>query len=1127
MLERDGVKVHKRAAQVLFGYNPAPTELHESLLELYGRSSPIRIVTTNFDTLFEDAAKDLLKKMPEVFRAPALPLGSDFAGIVHVHGAVSSPATMVLTEADFGRAYLTQGWARRFLVDLFRSFTVVFVGYSHEDVIMNYLTRALPAEETEPRFALTHEEGAEQWRLLGIEPINYQKTSKRDYSVLHDGIRQLAHYMQRSILDWKREITEIAERGRPPLDDGEITILQEALSDIDKLRFFTKSASSPEWIDWLKERGYLANLFGTEELSECDDELGHWLATSFTGNHSENLFLLIAQHSMRVHPSFWFELGRAVGLDEEPSLDKSTLSQWVSLLLATSPSYPVEAVLSWLGKRCIEKGLLNDLLAIFDAMVSSRLLLRPGLPWPGDDPVDSRLRLEIKFNQAGNHHSMNELWENGLKPRLDVVVEPLLTLAISHLAAQHRVLSVWNQANRRLDRLSIHRQAIEPHSQDSFPKEIDVLIDAARGCIEWLAQHEPEKAAGWCDHLAQREAPILRRVGVHLLFVRSDLGPNEKVDWLLANTQLSDQAARHELFRALQEIYPKASEKRRRHVLDSVLSFRWPNGESDEVEQLTSRHHFDWLHWLHDALPSCDLTKQVLNEVKRKYPDWEPREYPDLSFWTEGTEGEFIAPKSPWSVEKLLETPITAEWVDKLVSYRPADPLRLDRQGLSLAIGEAAKTEADWGVGLADQLLASEKWDTDLWEGLLSGLQEADFNESQLSRILQFQSRKELQEKRSDQIARFLQIWVRNKQAPHPVDLLEQANQIAANLWSYNKRELLSVGTDDWLTQAINHPAGHIAEYWIRSFSLWRQGLEECPEGMCEPYRGFATMIVNETTVAGRIGRCIFAQFVGFLLAADEDWTKDQLLPWFDRHDEVSEYQAVWDGFLMARPLTPQVEEHMRNPLLDAIGRIDTHFTGEFPGRSRAQMLVEVYALVFSYFANDPLRVWIPRLFKCSGETAHKHFAFVMRVRLSRMPAKQKRDWWQRWLRDYWQNRLDGVPTALKSKEVEEMLNWLPFLGEQCREAVDLAIQMPKVPLQYSPALHYIAESNLWQDHPLSIAKFFIFLGDCELPRPMWLRNNCENIFGRLVCSEIPSQLKHELQELAARLGLNLPGEES
>jgi hypothetical protein len=54
---------------------------------------------------------------------------------------------IVLTDSDFGRAYLTEGWARRFLVDLFRHFTVLFVGYSHSDTVMHYLARALPEQE--------------------------------------------------------------------------------------------------------------------------------------------------------------------------------------------------------------------------------------------------------------------------------------------------------------------------------------------------------------------------------------------------------------------------------------------------------------------------------------------------------------------------------------------------------------------------------------------------------------------------------------------------------------------------------------------------------------------------------------------------------------------------------------------------------------------------------------------------------------------------------------------------------------------------------------------------------------------------------------------------------------------
>ena len=124
------VQVHARAAEELSKHDPQPTTLHYDLLRLFPEPASTRVVTTNFDLLFERAAEEVFESQPDVFTAPALPVGSRFTGIVHVHGAIVREDDMVLTDSDFGRAYLTEGWARRFLVDVFRSYTVLFVGYS-------------------------------------------------------------------------------------------------------------------------------------------------------------------------------------------------------------------------------------------------------------------------------------------------------------------------------------------------------------------------------------------------------------------------------------------------------------------------------------------------------------------------------------------------------------------------------------------------------------------------------------------------------------------------------------------------------------------------------------------------------------------------------------------------------------------------------------------------------------------------------------------------------------------------------------------------------------------------------------------------------------------------------------
>src|SRR5947207_1465711 len=81
-----------------------------------------------------------------VFFAPALPVGNEFTGIVYLHGSVDRPANrLVLTDSDFGRAYITDGWATRFLERLFSRFVVLFVGYSHQDMLLTYLARGVTA----------------------------------------------------------------------------------------------------------------------------------------------------------------------------------------------------------------------------------------------------------------------------------------------------------------------------------------------------------------------------------------------------------------------------------------------------------------------------------------------------------------------------------------------------------------------------------------------------------------------------------------------------------------------------------------------------------------------------------------------------------------------------------------------------------------------------------------------------------------------------------------------------------------------------------------------------------------------------------------------------------------------
>src|ERR1035438_9445321 len=171
-----GVKVHDRVRQILSNPDSAPNSMHLDLLRLFATPAAIRLVTTNFDLHFTAAAQ-ALPDMAEIetFSAPALPVGDSFNGMVYLHGSIDkSSEWLVLTDADFGRAYLTEGWARHFLQRLFAKYIVMFIGYSHNDPVMNYLARGLPPEEGSPRrFSLVREGDDDRWKFLGITPVPY------------------------------------------------------------------------------------------------------------------------------------------------------------------------------------------------------------------------------------------------------------------------------------------------------------------------------------------------------------------------------------------------------------------------------------------------------------------------------------------------------------------------------------------------------------------------------------------------------------------------------------------------------------------------------------------------------------------------------------------------------------------------------------------------------------------------------------------------------------------------------------------------------------------------------------------------------------------------------------------
>lgn len=128
-------------------------DTHAALLRLgRSRDGALRLVTTNFDRLFEHAGEEV--GAFDKYMAPMLPIpkNSRWDGVVYLHGRLPDEESetalhkLVLTSGDFGLAYLTERWAARFVSELFRNYVVCFVGYSIDDPVLRYMMDALAAD---------------------------------------------------------------------------------------------------------------------------------------------------------------------------------------------------------------------------------------------------------------------------------------------------------------------------------------------------------------------------------------------------------------------------------------------------------------------------------------------------------------------------------------------------------------------------------------------------------------------------------------------------------------------------------------------------------------------------------------------------------------------------------------------------------------------------------------------------------------------------------------------------------------------------------------------------------------------------------------------------------------------
>jgi hypothetical protein len=470
------IAVHDRVKARLSDPNSHPNHLHEAIVRLFGSSSAIRIVTSNFDDHFRGAAQTVYGSVPDIYRAPALPLGHDFSGIVHIHGSVLDDARkLVLTDADFGRAYLTQGWARRLVQQVFSKFVVLFVGYSHQDLPLLYLARGISAAEGGPgRYALTAPNADTDWLNLGITPVHYpmREAPAAPHSALGDCLTAWAELANLGSLGTEARIKGLLTSDRPLSIEDE-DFLKHSLLDIGTLRYFTRHARDTRWLQWISgTESFYAIFVPGAALSETSVELAAWFAEYFAIPHFAIAIELVREKNQTLSPLLWNSVAQAF---HRHAASGAPLRLWVPILLGTMPVNAHSDFLAYMiGHGTVPED-QHSILQLFRKLVAPTLRLKRRF-FPVEDGKPAVPDAEVV--PIGSDHWTSHAYQAKIRPHLDVFARGLASTVTVAFEEARTMLVMYEKAGPKWDPISYSRGTVISRMQDHLRNGFSTLIDA-------------------------------------------------------------------------------------------------------------------------------------------------------------------------------------------------------------------------------------------------------------------------------------------------------------------------------------------------------------------------------------------------------------------------------------------------------------------------------------------------------------------------------------------------------------------------------------------------------------------------------------------------------------------------
>jgi SIR2-like protein/uncharacterized protein DUF4020 len=1057
------VKVHERVRQILTDPESKPNSLHFDLLRLFISADKMRLVTTNFDVHFSTAVEEVFIDKPscEIHYAPALPLGHSFSGIVYLHGGVNKPPQhLVLTDSDFGRAYLTEGWARRFIQRVFETFTVLFVGYSHNDPVMNYLARGFTPEMGKSRrFALTPLGKEGSWEYLGIVPVAYNPSAgESPHSSLPKALSAWSEFARLGMLD-KEHLIKTTVALPPPIDPEVGDFIEDSLSEISTCRFFTRHADSVPWLKWVEDKKLLGRLFDpSASLTHIDEELAIWIAENFPFKHAGETLSLIRRQGQRLNPRLWTLIARKLSRDWSKEGNREAKRRWVAVLIGMRP----------VGTDCQS---LEHLAASFTfpddvdvALLVFEYLTRPTLHLEHDllrelDETAPKENVQFRIESYGGGFWLDRLWINFFEPNLSALSEKLESIIASQFQLAYFLSQADSSIDGSWDTLSLSRNLIEQLDHGRLAGGLGVLIDAAFGVVKWNIANRPNRADALVEIWFSSDSFLLKRLAILAVALSGHWSGDRRLTWLLENDLLYARGLKHEVFMILQGAYPLSSKDVRKEALVKVNLGRRPVPEGSE--NTAEYEKYNLIYWLHKSDPTCPLAQAAFQGVQEANPNFGTREHPDLDVSFHAFQ---VALQSPRSVEELLSNPPNTQ-IDFLLTYVSETPFGSNREGLVENVSAAAIRNYEWSRQLAGALLARDAIKADLWSALVRAWAASELRNDAWKEVLTLLDTEErLHDSLASEIANLLEAGIKKSPQPIPPECFDLIDDLSKRLWAtlrtQSKAPKPASEKTDWVMRAINHPAGRLTLFWLNWLARQRREATANWTGIPKTLQRTLEEVLEDDSYAGELAWVLLASQLNLFFSADETWTKKSILPHFDWTLDAERAVLAFHGFLtwgqQTEPLLPY--------LLPAYKTAFSHM--DELGKIRERFIEYLAGLAVTSSLNPMKDGWLALFLLAAEKKDHLMWAMHVQQYLRGSYDTARTAAWDNWVKDYWCQRLLGLPVPLESPELGAMVEWSLFLGEGFPKVAEVISNGPSFELKDSFVLRELADTKYPDEFP-------------------------------------------------------------